>query len=75
MERESWLGGMMILGLFIGIMLRFISCMSSSSLVGIRADGRFVVDGAESELGILDLIQVSRGYAVTLIPGIRRIAR
>jgi AP-3 complex subunit sigma len=27
------------------------------------ADGRFVVDGAESELGILDLIQVCRVHA------------
>ena len=34
------------------------------TLVGGSADGRFVVDGAESELGILDLIQVCRGYAV-----------
>ena len=64
MERESWLGGMMILESFIGIMLRFISCTCSSPLVGTRADGRFVVDGAESELGILDLIQVSRVQAV-----------
>jgi len=30
MERGNWLEGMMILGLFTGITLRFISCMSSS---------------------------------------------
>jgi len=34
------------------------------TLVGGSADGRFVVDGAESELGILDLIQVSRVHVV-----------
>jgi hypothetical protein len=57
MERGNWLVGMMIRGLFIGIMLRFILCMSFMPLV-VEAYDRFVVDGAESELGILDLIQV-----------------
>jgi AP-3 complex subunit sigma len=31
-----------------------------TSKIGVSADIRFVVDGAESELGILDLIQVRR---------------
>jgi len=65
MERGNWLEGMMILGLFTGITLRFISCMSSSHReLRVSAHARFVVDGAESELGILDLIQVSRVQAV-----------
>ena len=65
MERGNWLEGMMILGLFTGITLRFISCMSSSHReLRVSTYVRFVVDGAESELGILDLIQVSRVQAV-----------
>jgi AP-3 complex subunit sigma len=32
-----------------------------------RADGRFVVDGAESELGILDLIQVRRVHVFPIL--------
>jgi len=41
------------------------------------ADDRFVVDGAESELGILDLIQVCdhrHGGWEELMSGVRRIA-
>ena len=65
MERGNWSGPMMILELFIGITLRFISCMPSSHReLRVRAYARFVVDGSESELGILDLIQVSRVQAV-----------
>ncbi len=52
---------MMIRGLYIGIMRRCTLCELCIS-IGSEADmGRFVVDGAESELGILDLIQVSAG--------------
>ena len=65
MERGNWSGPMMILESFTGITLRFISCMSSSHReLRVSAHARFVVDGAESELGILDLIQVSRVQAV-----------
>ena len=65
MERGNWSGPMMILELSIGITLRFISCMSPSPRkLRVSTYVRFVVDGAESELGILDLIQVSRVQAV-----------
>lgn len=40
--------------------LYFVYVPSLFLLSGVRAYGRFVVDGAESELGILDLIQVCR---------------
>lgn len=59
---------MMILGLFTDIMLLSISCMFFKHLkIGVSADVRFVVDGAESELGILDLIQVRHVHVLWIL--------